>query len=228
MRTYREYCPIAKGAEVIGERWNLLIFREMLAGVTRFNELQRLLPGISRSVLAQRLEQLTRVGVITRTPGTARAREYVLTAAGTELSEIVTAVGAWAARWAFPDPDALEMNPLLVMVWLTRHLNRPALPDRRVVIRFELSGGESGLFWLVLEPGDPSLCLKHPGYDEDVEVEADTATMYDIYFGRLALAEAMKMGRVRVEGLPRDLRVFPSWFGPSKFASMIRSRRIER
>src|SRR5262249_4830429 len=62
MQGYGQYCPLARGAEVLGDRWTLLIIREMLFGVQRFNELERFLPGISRSVLAQRLRHLQRVG----------------------------------------------------------------------------------------------------------------------------------------------------------------------
>ena len=66
MRGHGQYCPIAKGAEVLGDRWTLLIAREMLHGVCRFNELERCLPGISRSVLSQRLRHLQRVGLVVR------------------------------------------------------------------------------------------------------------------------------------------------------------------
>ena len=72
MHGYGQYCPLARGAEVLGDRWTLLIIREMLHGVTRFNELERYLPGISRSVLAQRLRHLTRMGLIEHQDGVGR------------------------------------------------------------------------------------------------------------------------------------------------------------
>ena len=223
MRSYNQYCPIAKGAEIVGDRWNLLIFREMLAGVHRFNELQRLLPGISRSVLTQRLAELDRAGVVTRRP-VARGSEYVLTPAGQELGTVVAAVGEWAALWAFPEPTTRETDPLLVMVWLSRHLNTAALPEHRVVIRFDLSGKQRLTCWLVLDPGAPSLCLQPPGFEDDVHVESDAATMYALYFGRLAMTEAIRAGTVTLHGLNRELRAFPSWFGTSAFAHAIDRR----
>jgi DNA-binding HxlR family transcriptional regulator len=223
VRSYNQYCPIAKGAEIVGDRWNLLIFREMLAAVHRFNELQRLLPGISRSVLTQRLTELDRAGVVTRRP-VARGSEYLLTPAGQELGTVVAAVGEWAALWAFPEPTTQETDPLLVMVWLSRHLNTAALPQRRVVIRFDLRGEQRLTCWLVLDPGNPSLCLQHPGFEEDIQVESDAATMYALYFGRLAMTEAIRAGTVRLHGLNRELRAFPSWFGTSTFAPAIDRR----
>jgi HxlR-like helix-turn-helix len=74
MQGYGQYCPLARGAEVLGDRWTLLIIREMLFGVQRFNELERFLPGISRSVLAQRLRHLQRVGLVERATPTASGR----------------------------------------------------------------------------------------------------------------------------------------------------------
>lgn len=222
MKTYREYCPIAKGAEVIGDRWNLLILRELISGPKHFNEVQRFLPGISRSVLAQRLEQLQHAGVVERNAGeSGRTVEYRFTEAGEELRDVVLAVGNWAARWAFPaKPAESEMDPLLVMVWLSRHLQTDQLPRRRVVIGFTLKGLRPGRFWLVLEPEEPSLC--HPGFEEDIEVTVETGTLYQIYFGRLSMTDAIARGLMRVDGLPRDTRAFPSWFGPSGFAPYVR------
>jgi DNA-binding HxlR family transcriptional regulator len=223
VRTYNQYCPIAKGAEIVGDRWNLLIFREMLAGVHHFNELHRLLPGISRSVLTHRLTQLERTGVVTRRPA-ARGSEYLLTPAGEELGAVVAAVGEWAALWAFPEPTEQETDPLLVMVWLSRHLNTAALPPRRVVIRFDLTGPHRLTCWLVLDPGAPSLCPQHPGFDEDIQAETDAATMYAVYFGRLAMTEAIRAGHIKLRGLKQELRAFPGWFGTSKFAPAVNRR----
>ena len=137
---------------------------------------------------------------------------------------MVAAVGEWAAHWAFPEPTEQEIDPLLVMVWLSRHLNRAALPQRRVVIRFDLTGAHRLTCWLVLDPGAPSLCPMHPGFDEDIHVETDAATMYAVYFGRLAMTEAIRAGRVRLHGLKQELRAFPGWFGTSKFAPALTRR----
>src|SRR3977135_967513 len=106
MRGYGQYCPLARGAEVLGDRWTLLIIREMLHGGSSFNEPERFLPGISRSVLAQRLRYLGRMGLLDHRPGTVGQRpEYQLTEAGRDLQPVVEVIGNWGARWAFGDPD---------------------------------------------------------------------------------------------------------------------------
>src|SRR5437868_1037400 len=88
MRSYGQYCPVARATEILADRWTPLIIRELLAGVSRFNEIERGLPGISRTLLAERLRRLEGAGVVER-----RAAEYRLTQAGTDLQRVIDAVG---------------------------------------------------------------------------------------------------------------------------------------
>jgi DNA-binding HxlR family transcriptional regulator len=223
VESYGQYCPIAKGAEVIGDRWTLLIVREMLFGVDRFNELERCLPGISRSVLAQRLKQLERAGVVERTPGpTGRAVSYTLTRAGRELQHVVHMIGEWGATWAFPDPDPTELDTDLVMRWISRHIAHDELPAERRVVRFDFTAPRR-CYWLVLRPDDTSVCLQHPGFEDDLIVTSDAATMYDVYLGRVSLGAAMRAGALTLAGTPSDVRAFPRWFKGSSFAPYMRA-----
>src|SRR5215207_1319186 len=98
MRSYAQYCPVAKATEILGDRWTLLIVREMLGGASGFNELQRGLPGISRSVLTERLRSLERAEIVARRTGPkGRTLEYRLTPAGRDLEPVVQAIGEWGA-----------------------------------------------------------------------------------------------------------------------------------
>jgi DNA-binding HxlR family transcriptional regulator len=117
MTTYAEYCPIAVGAEVFGDRWTPLVLRELMIGERRFNDIHRGLPKMNRTLLVQRLRSLERRGIIER-HATAGGRnvEYCLTEAGHELEPIVWALGEWAARWAFGDP-ADEQLDVGWLVW---------------------------------------------------------------------------------------------------------------
>jgi DNA-binding HxlR family transcriptional regulator len=102
MRSYAQYCPVAKASEILGDRWTLLIVREMLGGASGFNELQRGLPGISRSVLADRMRALERAEVIERRTGPkGRTLDYRLTPGGRDLEPVVQAIGEWGATWSF-------------------------------------------------------------------------------------------------------------------------------
>src|SRR3954466_11753104 len=130
----------------------------MLHGVCRFNQLERCLPGISRSVLAQRLRHLQKAGLVVRTDDHAHgAAEYHLTPAGRDLRPVLQALGDWAATWAFGDPDPAELDPDLVVRWISRPLDRDRLPVRRVVGGFEVTGRPNRSYWLVIEPEDVSI-----------------------------------------------------------------------
>src|ERR671922_234577 len=134
MRSYAQYCPVAKASEVLGDRWMLLIVRELLGGASGFNELQRGLPGISRSVLTDRLRSLERAEIIGRRTGPkGRTLEYRLTSAGRDLEPVVQAVGEWGATWFFTDPRAEELDPDLLIVSIARHVDRRSLPPNRTV-----------------------------------------------------------------------------------------------
>src|SRR6478672_6369275 len=104
MYRYGQYCPVALAAEILADRWTVLIVRELLADVSHFNELERGLPGISRSVLGERLRRLVESGVLERRAAERGKRiEYHLTTAGRELQHMIDVLGGWGARWAFGD-----------------------------------------------------------------------------------------------------------------------------
>ena len=125
MRTYGQYCPIARGAEIFAERWTPLIVRELLAGARRFNDIQRGVPRMSRNLLAQRLVSLQGAGIVERRAASAgRGHEYHLTAAGRELGGVVEALGTWGFRWASRDLTDEHLDPDFLM-WALRRLVYP-------------------------------------------------------------------------------------------------------
>src|SRR5439155_21284927 len=116
MRSYGQYCPVAVAAELLADRWTLLIVRELMVGSHRFNEIERGLPRISRSLLSGRLRQMERAGLVERRPlAVGSGSGYHLTEAGADLKPIVRELGHWAVRWAFADPrdDQLDGGLLL-------------------------------------------------------------------------------------------------------------------
>jgi DNA-binding HxlR family transcriptional regulator len=218
MRGYAQYCPIAKGSEILGDRWTLLIVREMLGGAMGFNELQRGLPGISRSVLTDRLRSLERAEIVERRTGPkGRTLEYRLTPAGRDLEPVVQAIGEWGVTWAFTDPRPEELDPDLLIVWMARHVDREQLPADRIVIQFDFRG-PAKRYWMVLERSDVSVCLQHPGFDVDLEVRVDTATLYRVYLGRAELGAAMRARKLTMSGPQAVQRAFGRWFVWSAFA----------
>lgn len=225
MRSYGQYCPVAKAAEIFADRWTPLIVRELLAGIERFNDLERGLPGISRSVLAQRLHGLERAGVLERHVGPGgRATRYWLTPAGHELQDVIDVLGAWGARWAFREPQPDELDAGLLLWWMSRRIDRERLPTRRIVVRFDFGPSRRREhFWLLLERTEVAVCLENPGFDEDLLVSADLADFYQVWLGRLPYWEAVAQGRVRLSGTPTLERAFPGWLEWSPMADAVRS-----
>jgi len=228
MRSYAQYCPVAKASEILGDRWTLLIVRELLGGASGFNELQRGLPGISRSVLTDRMRALERAEVIERRIGPkGRTLGYRLTAGGRDLEPVVQAIGEWGATWSFTEPRPEELDPDLLIVWMARHVDRGSLPPNRIVIRFDLRDPKRR-YWMVLEPSEVSVCLQHPGFDVDLEVSVDTSTLYRVYLGRVELSGALRAGELTMSGPQALQRGLRRWFTWSAFAPASRSAQQRR
>src|SRR5262249_20410654 len=115
MTGYGQYCSMARAHEVLGGRWTLLIIREILCGSSRFNDIRRGIPRVSRTVLSERLQALVFAGAIARTDGP-HGPEYELTEAGKELTTLVSTLGTWGQRWLAREPtnEDLDLEPLLV------------------------------------------------------------------------------------------------------------------
>jgi len=219
VKSYGGFCPVAKAAEVVAERWTPLIIRELLTGSHRFHEFERGLPGVPHSLLVQRLRSLERAGVIERrVVKDARRPEYHLTAAGQELSGIVASLGEWGQRWMHQTIGPKDVDPKLLMWDMHRRINLDRLPDRRIVIQFDFRGLKQQSFWLVLERPEPSVCFQDPGFEVDLWVTADTVALHNVWMGRRSFADALDEGRIEVDG-PSDLaRSFPSWLALNTFA----------
>ena len=110
MKSYGQYCPLTMAVEILGDRWTLLIVRELLFSARRFNELARGLPGVSRALLTRRLRQLERDGIVERrSDASGRQGAYGLTQAGLELQPLAQQLVAWGTRWAFKDPEPVHL-----------------------------------------------------------------------------------------------------------------------
>lgn len=225
MAKYGQYCPVAQALDLLGDRWTLLIVRDMLTGTQHFNDLKRGLPGLSTGLLAKRLRQLQRAGIVEREtrPAGRRTTAYRLTPAGQALYPVIEALLVWGADWAFGEPSPEELDPLLLMWWMHDHVDKRQFPDHRVVIQFDFHGAKNETYWLLLTQADVSVCLTDPGHAVDVLVEADLATYFKLWLGRLEYQEALTAHDVTVTGIPRLTRAFPRWFTWSPAAPAVRA-----
>jgi DNA-binding HxlR family transcriptional regulator len=219
-RGYGQYCPVAKGAEVFAARWIPLIIRNLHLGCRSFGEIHQGLPGMSRSLLSQRLVTLERDGIVERRPSpSGRGWHWHLTQAGEELNEVCMALGTWAARWMQLVPR--DYDPAMVLWAWCRLLEPERLPERRVVVRFDLRDLPRQRFWLLLERPDAEVCVTHPGFDEDLVIVTDSRTLTQVHTGRLTLGQAIEAGDWEAQGPPSLARGLMTWGGFSPFADVV-------
>jgi DNA-binding HxlR family transcriptional regulator len=220
--SYGQFCPVAQAAEVLTERWTLLVVRELLSGSTRFNEIQQGVPLMSSSLLSKRLRELEGAGVITRTRLEGeRGYSYRLTAAGEALGPLVLALGVWGRDWLAREISEQEADPALLLWDMRRNLRLDRLPQERLVtfFRFRDAAPKKRAWWLVAERGGPvDVCLTDPGFGVDLEIDAETRALAEVWVGRLEMGAALTAGRVRLRGPEHLTRSLPDWFGLSAFA----------
>jgi DNA-binding HxlR family transcriptional regulator len=229
MHRYGQYCPVARAAEILADRWTVLIVRELLADVNNFNELERGLPHMSRTLLAERLRRLHQAGVLERR-GASRGKrtEYRLTPAGRELQPIIDLFGGWGARWAFGDPRPNELDHVVLLWWMRRRVRLEVVGKRRLLIQFDFSGGPKQSYWLLIEHMEVSVCLTNPRFETDMIVSADIVAFYRVWLGHATLSEALHRQQVRLDGVPADVRAFSGWFAWSPMADTVRAALANR
>ncbi len=225
MYQYGQYCPVARATEILGDRWTLLIVRDLLLGKCHFNDLERGLPGISRAVLADRLRRLERMGVLEKcvTRNGRWTTQYVLTAAGEELQSVIDALMIWGANWAFDGPRTEELDPVFLMWWMRNRICAECLSEKRIVIQFNFHFKRHETYWLLIEADDVSVCISHPGYEIDVVVTAELSVFYQLWLGRITYREAVSEHGVKIDSIPAYIRAFPSWFSWSPAAPTVRA-----
>jgi DNA-binding HxlR family transcriptional regulator len=218
VRTYGQYCPIARGAEIFAERWTPLIIRNLFLGCGNFNEILEGAPGLSRTLLSQRLKHLERLGVVVSAPKPdGRGHHYELTSAGHELFEVCQTLGEWGARWLEIAPENLD--PFVALWSMCNALRRERLPDRRIVIRFDFTGRpRSERYWLLIEHGDTEICKKYPGFEEDLYITAEAEAFVKWHAGQLSWDQVTRDSRIQLDGPSSLVRAFPTWNARSMFA----------
>lgn len=225
MTEYGRYCPVAVATEVVADRWTPLVVRELILGNTHFNDIARAMPGISRSLLVQRLRHLERAGVLERWPApTGRGTVYVLTPAGRDLERVIDALARWAIEWHFEHLEPREVDAQTLMWWIHRRIAPERFPPVRAVIEWQHTAPIPQAIWYVIERGAISVCVQHPGFDVDVVVRMSTGDLADVFHGTTSWAEAIGEGRIVATGAPRLVSVLPTWFRWSPWAEPTRER----
>ncbi len=214
MRSYGQFCPVAKAAELFCERWTPLIIRDLAAGATRFSELHRGVPLISPSLLSSRLRQLIDEGVVERRKAEGgKGWRYHLTPAGAEFVPLVEALGVWGQRWARRQLAAEEID-LGLLIWaMERSVEASAFEAERTLVRLEFTDQpkHKQLWWFLNQDDRCTLCLKDPGYDVDLYLSCHLPDMIYILRGDLPLQSARDSGRLEVIGTAPAERALTAW-----------------
>lgn len=215
MKGYGQFCPVAKTAELIGEKWTLLILRELLLGTTRFNDFQRAMSRMSPTLLTKRLRQLEDGGIILRKKlSKQKGYEYRLTAAGKELSPLVEVLAVWGMRWTRGQLSDDELDVEFLMRELQRRIQTEQLPDGETIICLifdELPKHKS--WWLIVNNGAVDVCTEDPGKEVDLFIHSSVRTLAEVWEGNLDIRTALYNELIKVHGLRHLINTLPNWFG---------------
>jgi DNA-binding HxlR family transcriptional regulator/putative sterol carrier protein len=211
MRTYGDGCSIARALDLVGERWALLVVRELLLGPKRYTDLRRGLPNASPNVLSERLRELERAGVVRRRklPPPAGSRVYELTDWGLELEQTVISLGRWAARSPTPPGDAPVLSADSIILALRGLFDSGAAHGLRA--SYELRFGEDRFR---IQVRDDAIEAVRGGADQaDATIDVDPDTLDAVLWGGRSLTDAQRSGKMTIEGdkaaVERFVRLFP-------------------
>jgi DNA-binding HxlR family transcriptional regulator len=212
MRTYGDGCAIASGLDLVGERWALLVVRELLLGPKRYTDLRNGLPNASPNVLSERLRELERAGVIRRRklPPPAGSRVYELTDWGKELEEIVISLGRWAARSPSRPDDAPILSVDSIILALRDRFDAGSAHGLRAGYELRLAEDR-----FRIEVADDEIEVARGGADQaDATIDTDADTLAAVLWRGRPLADAQRSGRMTIEGdtaaVERFVRLFPT------------------
>ena len=209
---YSQFCPVAKAAEVFGDRWTPIIIRELCFGTRSFGELLAAAPLISRTVLAQRLKQLEQDGVVfIEAKPKGKGHLYRLTRAGEDFRPVVELMSVWGQRWAqgLIGPD--DLDPKMLLWGMRRQICPAEIPVQGFVIRFDFRGIPKSnrsprYWWLVLRTDDIEVCLKAPAdRDVDIVISADLGSFTKVWLGYCGLIDAIERGQISLHGSRRAM-----------------------
>ena len=219
---YGQFCPIAKATEMLGEKWTILIVRELIMGGRRFNELQRGLSQISPTLLSKRLDSLAKCGLVLKKkiPGQ-KGYEYFPTESCLELLPIIRSLGEWGMRWARSNLSEDDYDVELLMLYLKRSIVPQKLVGNETVVRFKFTDIEEFPDWWLVVTGDElDLCVNDPGKEVDVYFTSTVKTMANIWMGEKSYRKAMGSGELTVVGDKALTRNITSWMANSIFADL--------
>ena len=225
---YGQFCPIAKTTEIIGEKWTILIIRELLMGGSRFNELQHGLSLISPTILSRRLDSLVEYGLVVkkRIPGQ-RGFQYLPTESCRELQPVIRALAEWGMCWARSNLSEKDYDVELLMLYLKRSIVPGKLIGNECVIHFHFTDvSRYADWWIVVQGDEIDLCVNDPGRNVDVWFTTSVRTMVDIWMGDTTYRQAVRNGLLKLVGDSALTRNVSDWMKNSEYVDLPAASRI--
>ncbi len=223
MKSYGQFCPIAKAAEVFCERWTPLVIRNIAVGAHRFTDIHRGVPMMSTSLLSRRLKQLEAEGIIDRRKAEkAQHWEYRLTECGAEFVPLLGLLGTWGQRWSRRDLQEGELD-LGLLTWGLEYSIDPTAfgPARKVVLlTFTDVPAHKARHWFVCEDGTLEYCVTDPGFEVDLYLSATLRDLTAVYRGDISVAQALDSGRLEADGSRKLVAALKGWLNLGPLADI--------
>jgi DNA-binding HxlR family transcriptional regulator len=211
---YAQFCALARAAEILGERWTLLIIRELFLGQKRFGDLSDRLAGVSPTVLTTRLNALIESGVVQRAtlPPPFNAQVYELTPIGLSLRPAIRELIRWGGHFIFPMRPDDEFEPDWGLLALDASARRTPTPPHKIVLRLKHKA-KVGSF--LIEGGEAGTTITRSEGPGSATIETTFDTFLPIISLKLPLDQAVAQNRASVEGSLRIARMLPRFFDRS-------------
>jgi DNA-binding HxlR family transcriptional regulator len=212
---YAQFCALARAAEILGERWTLLIIRELLLGQKRFSDLSDRLSGVSPTVLTARLSALIESGVVQRVtlPPPFNAQAYELTPIGLSLKPAIRELIRWGGHFIFPMRPDDEFDPDWGLLALDANARRTPTPPHKIVLRIR---HKSKIASFLIEGGEAGTTITKGDGPASATVETTFETLLPIISLQLPLEQAIRRNLAAVEGSLRIARMLPRFFDRSE------------
>ncbi len=216
-------CPSIKASEILGDKWTLLILRELMFGSTRYNQFQRALPRISPTVLSGRLKKMEQHGLLVHKKSSGqKGGEYRLTKSGMELAPIIDSLARWGLRWARDQLCDTDLDAGSFMWDFHRTLQVDELPDGQTVFCVMFSDvGEANKWWMVAAREAVDLCNDDPGYEVDAYITAPLAVLADVWVGLTDLRAQLKSQQILMTGERQIVNSAERWFPRSMYKEIM-------
>jgi DNA-binding HxlR family transcriptional regulator/putative sterol carrier protein len=197
-RSYNQYCAVARALDLVGERWTLLVVRELLTGPKRFKDLLEGLPGIGTNLLTTRLKDLERYRVVHRVtlPPPAASKVYELTELGRSLKPVIATLGRWGLEFLGAPDQEDDLRPAWAMVAMRSALKQEAARGLQETYEFHI---DEEAFHLRVTDGEVE-ALQGPAVDPDLVLTGATQDFLALTAGQVEPAEVLDSGEIRIEG----------------------------